>query len=226
MHSRPVVKTIWLDSFFGFTFDQVVKRRTQEERTAQMRVRLLDATIECLVRLGYAGTTTTAVAERAGVSRGAQLHHFPSKEELVLAALEHLFYRREREFRAAFARLPAGADRTAVAIDLLWKIVRSDIFYAWLELAIAGRTDKKLGRRVRELGNRVAAEADRTFFQLFPPPSGPPNPIYAMVPHITFTVLYGLALDRLLVTAPVVNPGKTLELMKQVFPLAFPRRSR
>ncbi|MDT5024109.1 MAG: hypothetical protein QOE61_535, partial [Micromonosporaceae bacterium] len=53
-------------------------RRTQEQRSAEMRVRLLDATIECLVEYGYAGTTTPRVAEKAGVTRGAQVHHFPS----------------------------------------------------------------------------------------------------------------------------------------------------
>src|SRR5262245_56941941 len=104
-----------------------------------MRARLLDATIDCLPELGYAGTTTTEVAERAGVSRGAQLHHFPTKEELVLAAVEHLFHKRNAELLAAFARLPAGTDRPAAAIDLLWKIIGADTFYAWLELAVAGR---------------------------------------------------------------------------------------
>ncbi|MGA8126368.1 MAG: helix-turn-helix domain-containing protein, partial [Mycobacterium sp.] len=56
-------------------------RRTQAERSAAMRTRLLDATIECLVSYGYAGTTTPRVAERAGVTRGAQIHHFRSKED-------------------------------------------------------------------------------------------------------------------------------------------------
>jgi AcrR family transcriptional regulator len=69
-------------------------RRTQEQRSAQMRARLLDATIECLVKYGYAGTTTPRVAEMAGVTRGAQVHHFGSKNELVLAALKHLAAKR------------------------------------------------------------------------------------------------------------------------------------
>ncbi len=59
-----------------------------------MRTRLLDATIECLVTYGYAGTTTPRVAERAGVTRGAQIHHFRSKEDLVVAAIEHLAQQR------------------------------------------------------------------------------------------------------------------------------------
>src|ERR1700687_2978711 len=69
-------------------------RRTQEDRRARTRVRLLDAAIDCLVEYGYAGTTTPRVAERAGVTRGAQVHHFGSKTDLLGAAIEQLAQRR------------------------------------------------------------------------------------------------------------------------------------
>ena len=64
------------------------ERTPQGERTRAMRTRLLDATIDCLVERGWSGTTTTLVSQRAGVSRGAQLHHFPTKRDLVVAAVE------------------------------------------------------------------------------------------------------------------------------------------
>ena len=64
-------------------------RRTQGQRSAETRARLLDATIDCLVTYGYNGTTTPRVAEMAGVTRGAQVHHFGSKNDLVIAALQH-----------------------------------------------------------------------------------------------------------------------------------------
>ena len=73
-----------------------------------MRQRLLDATVECLVEVGWSGTSTTLVSQRAGVSRGAQLHHFPTKNALVLAAVEHLSEARRDELRAAAADLPRG----------------------------------------------------------------------------------------------------------------------
>jgi AcrR family transcriptional regulator len=66
-----------------------------------MRARLLEATVECLVERGFAGTSTTLVSERAGVSRGAQLHHFPTKNALVVAAVEHLTDKRGEELAAA-----------------------------------------------------------------------------------------------------------------------------
>src|SRR5712692_3582600 len=98
-------------------------RRTQDQRSAATRARLLDATIACLFEFGYANTTTTEIAERAGLSRGAQLHHFPTKAALVTTAIEHLLQRRTEEFRTAFAGLPRDADRVAAAIDLLWSMV-------------------------------------------------------------------------------------------------------
>lgn len=196
-------------------------RRTNEERSAETRARLLDGAVECLVELGYAGTTTIAIAERAGVSRGAQLHHFPTREELVLAALEHMFVQRTEEFLAAFARLPADTDRPSAAIDLLWKMIASDTFYAWLELAVAGRTDPKLGRRVRELGSRIAVEVERLFRAIFPAPPTP-NPFYDTAPRFAFAVLQGLALDRLLVTGAKVQAGDILTQMKRLSALAFP----
>src|SRR5512144_1268885 len=119
-------------------------RRTQEERTAAMKVRLLEATVECLFELGYAKTTTTEIAKRAGVSRGAQLHHFPTKAELVITAIDYVLNKRHKEFVSAFASLPAEANRAAVAIDLLWSIVSGPTFFAWLELMMAARTDAEL----------------------------------------------------------------------------------
>src|SRR6478609_7641688 len=94
-------------------------RVSQEERSRAMRQRLLDATVECLVERGFAGTSTTLVSERAGVSRGAQLHHFPTKNDLVLAAVEHLSEQRAAELQRASDRLPRGAQRTRAILEML-----------------------------------------------------------------------------------------------------------
>jgi len=131
-------------------------RRTQEERSASTRARLLDATISCLIDLGYAGTTTTVVAERAGVSRGAQLHHFPAKTDLVISAVEHLAGRRGEELRReAEEILPHAADRVAAAIDLLWSSFKGPLFAAALELWVASRADAGLRARLVPVEQRV-----------------------------------------------------------------------
>jgi AcrR family transcriptional regulator len=172
--------------------------RTNEERTRRMKTWILEATVRSLIANGYAGTSTPEVARHAGVSRGALTHHYRTKEELVLAAVEWLFSQREEEFREAFAKLPAGADRRAAALDLLWKFIgKGDTFHAWLELAVAGRTDPKLGKKVRELGTRTAQEVERTFRELFPRPE-PAQPFYQHAPRFAFAVLQGLAINGLL----------------------------
>jgi AcrR family transcriptional regulator len=121
------------------------QRRTQAERRARTRAALLDATIECLNEFGYADTTTNRIVERAGVSRGAQVHHFPTKAELVIEAVRHLSDRRRAELLREAKRLPdEGPDRVRAALDLLWKIHTGPLFGASLELWTAARTDRDL----------------------------------------------------------------------------------
>jgi len=133
----------------------VTARRTQEERSTATRERLLDATVECLVELGYVRTTTTEIVRRAGVSRGAQVHHFPTKAELVKSAVKHLAERRQQELREEFARIDGKADRISTAIDLLWSGYAGPLFTAVLELIVAARTDPELAAVVGSLNINV-----------------------------------------------------------------------
>lgn len=132
-------------------------RRTQEERSAETRARLLDATIASLVEVGYASTTTTAVCERAGVSRGAQVHHFPRKQDLVVAAVAHLAARRAAELRRRAEAVPdaSGANRFDALLDLVTEAFGGPLFDAALELWVAARTDTELHRSLYQF-ERVA----------------------------------------------------------------------
>jgi len=123
-----------------------------------MRLRLLEATIECLVERGWSGTSTTLVSARAGVSRGAQLHHFPTKDALVLAAVEHLSAMRGQEFQAAADGLPTGRRRTRAALDMLADHFTSPVFTAALELWVAARTDPSLHDAVAPFERRLGRE--------------------------------------------------------------------
>lgn len=174
-------------------------RRTQAERTAETVARLLDAAAECIVELGYAHTTTTDVCGRAGVSRGALLHHFPTKAELVAAAVRHVVDLRVEEFRATLSALPADVDvvaRLETAIDVMWGIFRGPTLVAWMELVVASRTDPALAEHMR----RVAASLDdavaATWAELFPPDDALPAAFYEVAPSFLFAILDGLALER------------------------------
>ena len=140
-------------------------RVPQEERSRAMRARLLEATVELLVERGFAGTSTTLVSERAGVSRGAQLHHFPTKNALVVAAVEHLTAVRGAELAAAAAALPAGGGTRGV-LALLGDHFTSPVFTAALELWVAARTDPALLEAVAPLEQKVGRDTHRLTVEL------------------------------------------------------------
>ena len=141
-------------------------RVSQEERTRAMRQRLLDATVECLVEVGWSGTSTTLVSRRAGVSRGAQLHHFPTKTALVLAAVEHLAAARGVELQQAAARLPSGPARTRAVLEMPAAHFTGPVFSAALELWVAARTDAALRDSVGPLEQRLGRDAHRSTVEL------------------------------------------------------------
>jgi len=169
--------------------------RVQEERSAETRRRLLDATVECLHQYGYAGTTTTEIARRAGVSRGAQLHHFHHKQDLVASALEHVFAMRLEQFPQVAAALPVELEaRIDALIDLLWADFKGPAFYAWLELVVASRTDAALREAVSRASENLAQGVHRVFVAIFGMENAPEfvdNPLQFVI----FGLLESLALE-------------------------------
>jgi AcrR family transcriptional regulator len=150
----------------GSVSQPTVARVPQEQRSRAMRQRLLEATIECLVERGWSGTSTTLVSRRAGVSRGAQLHHFPTKTDLVVAAVEHMGARRSEVLFERAARLPRGRRRTRAVLDLLAEHFTSPLFVAALELWVAARTDEQLHRAVAPLEQRIGRDTHRQTVEL------------------------------------------------------------
>jgi AcrR family transcriptional regulator len=142
-------------------------RRSQAQRSASTRAALLTATIDCLVERGFVGTSTPEICRRAGVSRGAQLHHYPTKVELLVAAVEHLCHLRHREFRRLVEEHTSETQRLDAAFDQLWKIYSSDTLIAWIELGVASRTDPVLNAHMREVSLRLEDEIEGTLRVLF-----------------------------------------------------------
>jgi AcrR family transcriptional regulator len=163
-------------------------RRSQVERSALTRARVLEAALECLVERGYGGTTTTAVAERAGVSRGAQLHHFRTRAALLAAAVEHLFAGLTESYQKAFARLSPDADRLHEALALLWQTYLDPRLIAVLELQVAARTDAALLAKLLPVGRRHAANVHRLALEYF---------AEGAAPGAQFAAVLDLALDTL-----------------------------
>lgn len=129
-----------------------------------MRQRLLDATVELVAERGYAATTTVQVAERAGVSRGALLHHFPSKNDLVIAAVEQVMTNRYDDLRAAAATM-TGA-RTRRVLQMLADHFTSPFFMTALDLWVAARTDDVLRGEVYPLEREVGRQTHELTVEL------------------------------------------------------------
>jgi AcrR family transcriptional regulator len=185
-----------------------------------MRGRLLQATLDCLVDLGYAGTTTTAVVERAGVSRGAILHHFPTKADLVAAAIEYAFERRVEAFRENFARLPRDEGLVDGVLAALWKEINGPTYYAWLELVVAARTDPALRKKVSPVAERWTESVDATFREIFGLPRTPDKHPLALAPIVTFTIMEGLALEKIARFGDPSLEKRVLSAIKTIAPLA------
>ena len=171
-------------------------RRTQAERREHTRTALLDATVDCLVDLGFSGTTTTEVTRRAGVSLGALLHHFPSKADLLSAAVGHVLQRRQAEFLKSMADLGPGADRLEAAIDLLWAAFSGPTFTAWLELWVAARTNPELAAAIAGVDEEFVRTSEELFRELFPPEEYPD--VSGVGLRFAFAVMDGAALQRLI----------------------------
>jgi AcrR family transcriptional regulator len=202
--------------------DRRMDRRVQE-RSVATREALLDAALESLVDRGYAATTTIETARRAGVSRGAQLHHFPTKAQLLGTAVEHLFERRLAEFRVAFASVDPGANRLDAAVDLLWSMFQGPVFIAWVELWVAARTDPELAVTVVMVERRFTAETRAMFAEMFPREPGDEAVIHDIGRDLAFAAMSGVALQRLF--AHGERPASEyIDALKQMFRLARPER--
>jgi AcrR family transcriptional regulator len=140
-----------------------VERVPKQDRSRATRQRLLEAAVACLAEHGWAGSTVSVVAERAGVSRGAAQHHFPTREDLFTAAVEYVGEERSTVMRALF--LEGATDRRAVVTALV-DLYTGPLFRAALHLWVAASNEDQLRPRVIELESRFGRETHRTAVEL------------------------------------------------------------
>lgn len=141
-------------------------REPQQDRSRATRRRLLTSAVSCLAEYGWAGTTVTVVAERAGMSRGAAQHHFPTREDLFEAAIEHMVEVQLVEITSAVARLPTGGARTEAVVDMFVNLYTGELFRATLHLWVAASADERLRARVVPLEAWVGRAAHRAAIDL------------------------------------------------------------
>ena len=189
------------------------RRRTQAERSSTTRKAICEATLDALVEVGYERISTTLIARKARVSRGALTHHFPTRNELFLAAYQYLVDGWGEGYPFGPAHGVASVGITEL-IDAMWHNIFANTRYvASLELMLAARLDSEFGRALREmildwvqrrdtiamalLGSSVENEEDRLFLQL------------------SLAVLRGVAINRSFDRDEAVS-ARLLEMWKQI----------
>lgn len=141
-------------------------REPQQDRSRATRQRLLEAAISCLAEVGWAGSTVAVVAERAGVSRGAAQHHFPTREDLFAAAVDYVSEVRTAWIREHSADLPPGRERTRAVVDLVVRMYTGQVFRAALHLWVAASSDEQLRELVVPLEAHIGREAHKLALDL------------------------------------------------------------
>ncbi len=176
----------------------------------------MNAVVECLVEFGWSGTTTALVSQRAGVSRGAQLHHFASRGDLVTAAVEHVGAEGVRELRTRAATVAAGerAVRTEAVVQLIVDFFISPLFAAALELWVAARTDPALRTVVVPLQARLGRECHLLTVELLGADEDRPGVREAI--QATLDLARGLALADQLIDDSVRRSRIVVEWARQL----------
>ena len=142
-------------------------RAPQQDRSRATRARLLEAAIASLAELGYQATTVAVVAERAGVSRGAAQHHFPTRDDLFTAALEHMAHVRAEQLHTELNDLTGGRrPTTADVVDLTFALFSGQLFRAALTLWVAAAAEPSLREQIVPLEARIGREIHRVVVDL------------------------------------------------------------
>jgi AcrR family transcriptional regulator len=176
----------------------------QQRKSGEMRIRILEAAIDCLVEKGYVGLTTNEVTARAGISRGAMHHHFASRMALVAALIEYTFYQRMHHYLGDyFKALKKGEDDFVdAAARLHWRSVQTREYAAYLELMIAARTNDELNSHFLPSARRFDRVWTDEMIRAFPQWEKHWDALQ-LASDFTMAAQMGMLLHR-----PIFKPGK------------------
>ncbi|MCX2980132.1 TetR/AcrR family transcriptional regulator [Halieaceae bacterium IMCC14734] len=176
----------------------------QAQKSAMTRDTILDAALDCFITIGYASTTTAKIADKAKVSRGAMLHHFPSKTELIQAAVEYLhgklLYLYAKCIDEAIDDEEAHSlpvdERNRRGLQGYWNYLSSDLFTAYHELCVAGRTDPELQYILEDSIARFDENVAQSSKRLFPE-WAKRGELYELAMDISQFLMQGMAVSQI-----------------------------
>jgi AcrR family transcriptional regulator len=185
-------------------------RRSHAERSEETQRRAVAAAIACLHRVGFASTTTSQVADEAGISRGAMLHQYPTRADLMLAVVRRVYDEERELYRAAFDAVEGRLSDKMLAIpEITWRILSRPEALAVLEILIEGRSDPTLAGPLAELQAQIETEAKDGMLRRFPSKGFAELPERAALHRVFVAAIRGLSIDSL-------RPGQTEEIQQSV----------
>lgn len=173
------------------------KKTWQQTKSQNTRTAILEAALACFYRLGYSNTTTESIAKEAGLSRGAMLHHFANRFELIKGAIEHLSAQRLQDYAREELEAQANATQARIedGIDVYWRQLNTPAFIVYHELLVAARTDSELRDALQPAHERFQAALYETSRQVFPDLAQ--SEAFLRANHLTKYLLEGMAIARM-----------------------------
>ena len=176
-------------------------KRRQQIRSVETRERLIQATLDEIFEVGYHAATTQDIAARANISRGALLHHFPARADLVLAAMEELLEDGTRQIKAVADEVQAGQGSLESFVEFLWRLFSGRFFYLSLEMITEARNDAELRERMIPVVKRFHQALD-DIWSAFCDPAKRPPPQAQLILNLTLCLVRGMGVQTVLRPEP------------------------
>ncbi|MCV7358452.1 TetR/AcrR family transcriptional regulator [Mycolicibacterium fluoranthenivorans] len=132
--------------------------RTQQQRREETIARLLDASIETIIEIGYARASAAVICKRAGLSVGALFRHYPTIGDFMAATAYEALRRQLELFSKQVVQIPTGEPALPAVLTVLRDITGNDTNAVLYELMIAARTDEKLRATLQDVFTEYSAK--------------------------------------------------------------------
>jgi AcrR family transcriptional regulator len=175
---------------------EVARRRTQAERSQETRTRILKAAANLIRKRGYARFRTAEVAQEAGLSRGAQLHHFPTKDSLVVATLEYVFEQAQVLSRRRASAVNRPRDLIEAVIEDAREFFFSEHFMVAIDIVLSTSTDQSVRKQVLDISRKARRPVETAWTGALAA-SGVPGQLASDIVALTLSLVRGMALRTL-----------------------------
>src|SRR5947208_7897109 len=172
------------------------RRRTQAQRSEETQTRILKAAANLIRKRGYAHFRTAEVAKEAGLSRGAQLHHFPTKDSLVVATLEYVFEQARVLSRRRATAVNRPRDLIEAVIEDAREFFFSEHFMVAIDIVLSTSTNQSVRKQILDISRKARRPVETAWTEALAA-SGVPPALSADIVALTLSVVRGMALRTL-----------------------------